>query len=157
MPLVVRGPGVAADSTTNKLTLNTDYLPTFTDLAGARIPSYVDGRTLKPVLSGSATSWRTAILLEAPANDARPAYRGIRTVSTSTTTKSKYVEYAGGAKELYRLDSDPYELTNRYNATSRSSADIPGSWGRVKLGIYAENFTEVHCDIGNGSKLWTSY
>ncbi|MBA2715291.1 MAG: sulfatase-like hydrolase/transferase, partial [Rubrobacteraceae bacterium] len=122
MPLVVRGPGVAADSTTNKLTLNTDYLPTFTDLAGARIPSYVDGRTLKPVLSGSATSWRTAILLEAPANDARPAYRGIRTVSTSTTTKSKYVEYAGGAKELYRLDSDPYELTNRYNATSPPSS-----------------------------------
>src|SRR5215211_1303568 len=36
MPLLVRGPGVAADSTTYKLALNTDYLPTFTDLAGAQ-------------------------------------------------------------------------------------------------------------------------
>src|SRR5215208_690858 len=36
MPLVVRGPGIAAGSTTYKLVLNTDYLPTFTDLAGIR-------------------------------------------------------------------------------------------------------------------------
>jgi N-acetylglucosamine-6-sulfatase len=122
MPLLVRGPGVAAGSTTHKLTLNTDYLPTFTALAGAQTPPYVDGRSLKPVLSGSATGWRDAILLEAPANlSARPAYRGIRTVSTGTTTGSKYVEYANGERELYRLDSDPYELTNRYRSTSPPS------------------------------------
>jgi N-acetylglucosamine-6-sulfatase len=130
MPLVVRGPGVAADCavgdlrcrTTNKLTLNTDYLSTFTDLAGTRIPPYVDGRSLKPVLSGSATSWRNAILLEAPPSlNGRPAYRGIRTVNTGTTTESKYVEYANGERELYRLGSDPYELSNRYNATSPPS------------------------------------
>ena len=36
MPLLVRGPGVAAGSTTNKLALNTDYLPTFADLAAPR-------------------------------------------------------------------------------------------------------------------------
>ena len=36
MPLVVRGPGIAAGSTTYKLALNTDYLPTFTDLAGVQ-------------------------------------------------------------------------------------------------------------------------
>ena len=50
MPLVVRGPGVAAGSTTYKLVLNTDYLPTFTDLAGEQSPPYVDGRSLRPVL-----------------------------------------------------------------------------------------------------------
>jgi N-acetylglucosamine-6-sulfatase len=123
MPLVVRGPGVAAGSTTNKLALNTDYLPTFTALAGARKPPYVDGRSLKPVLSGSTTSRRNAVLLEAPANydRPRPAYGGIRTVSTGTTTASKYVKYEGGEKELYRLDSDPYELTNRYDATNPPS------------------------------------
>src|SRR5215216_2673560 len=120
MPLLVRGPGVAADSTTSKLTLNTDYLPTFTTLAGTQIPSYADGRSLNPVLKGNATTWRNAILLEAAAHFS-PAYRGIRTVSTNTTTKSKYVEYAGGARELYRLGSDPYELTDRYNSTSPPS------------------------------------
>jgi N-acetylglucosamine-6-sulfatase len=117
MPLVVRGPGVAAGSTTYKLVLNTDYLPTFTDLAGEQIPHYVDGRSLRPVLDGSVTSWRSAILLEAAANHSQ-AYRGIRTVSTNTITKRKYVEYADGARELYNLETDGYELTNSYDAAA---------------------------------------
>src|SRR5215203_4284825 len=117
MPLVVRGPGVAAGSTTYKLVLNTDYLPTFTDLAGEQSPHYVDGRSLRPVLDGSVTSWRSAILLEAAANYSQ-AYRGIRTVSTNTITGRKYVEYAGGARELYNLETDGYELTNSYDATA---------------------------------------
>ena len=37
---------------------------------------------------------------------------------TGTTTKSKYVEYKGVARELYRLDPDPYELTNTYDSAS---------------------------------------
>jgi N-acetylglucosamine-6-sulfatase len=126
MPLLVRGPGVASGSTTYKLALNTDYLPTFTSLAGARRPSYVDGRSLRPVLKRSASVWRHAILLESPPNTVfvpnYPAYRGIRTVNTGTTTKSKYVEYAGGRKELHRLKKDPYERTNRYHAARAPSA-----------------------------------
>ena len=48
-----------------------------------------------------------------------PAYRGIRTVSTDTTsTERKYVEYEGTERELYDLGADPYELTNRYDATA---------------------------------------
>jgi N-acetylglucosamine-6-sulfatase len=119
MPLLVRGPGVAAGSATYAQALNTDYLPTFTDLAGVSPPPYVDGRSLEPVLNGGASGWRSAVLLEAPAwNSVRPAYRGIRTVSTSTTTKSKYVEYAGGERELYGLGPDPYELTNTYDSAA---------------------------------------
>jgi N-acetylglucosamine-6-sulfatase len=117
MPLVVRGPGVAAGSTTNKLVLNTDYLPTLTELAGTQIPDYVDGRSLKPVLDGSVTSERTAVLLEAAANYSQ-AYRGIRTIRTGTTTRRKYVEYSGGARELYNLETDGYELTNSYDAAA---------------------------------------
>jgi N-acetylglucosamine-6-sulfatase len=117
MPLVVRGPGVAAGSTTYKLVLNTDYLPTFTDLAGAQRPAYVDGRSLRPVLNESVTSWRSAILLEAAANYS-PAYYGIRTVTNNTITRRKYVEYAGGARELYNLETDGYELTNSYDAAA---------------------------------------
>jgi N-acetylglucosamine-6-sulfatase len=120
MPLLVRGPGVAAGSTTYKLTLNTDYMPTFLDLAGAQIPSYVDGRPLRPVLDGSATTWRSAVLPEAAANYS-PAYEGIRTISTVGVPARKYVEYTGGTKELYNLDTDPYELTNVYNPTSPPS------------------------------------
>jgi hypothetical protein len=124
MPLLVRGPGVAAGSTTRKLTLNTDYLPTFTDLAGAQKPSYVDGRSLRPVLSRSATAWRGAILLEGLlaglpdgfviSSKSVRAYYGVR-----TSDGSKYVEYeAGRVRELYYLGADPYELSNKYAASA---------------------------------------
>src|SRR5215211_240917 len=115
MPLLVRGPGVAAGHNAKKLALNTDFLPTFTNLAGAQRPPYVDGRSLKPVLKGNATAWRSAVLLEA-ARHFSPAYRGIR-----TSSDTKYVEYSGGARELYKLDRDPHELNDRYPHTTPSA------------------------------------
>ena len=57
------------------------------------------------------------MLLEAAANYSQ-AYRGIRTVTTNTITRRKYVEYAGGARELDTLESDGYELTNSYDAAA---------------------------------------
>jgi N-acetylglucosamine-6-sulfatase len=117
MPLLIRGPGIAAGSTTEKLTLNTDYMPTFLDLADSQIPSYADGRPLRPVLNGSVTTWRSAVLPEAAANYS-PAYEGIRTISTVGAPARKYLEYSGGVKELYKLDTDPYKLTNLYNPTA---------------------------------------
>jgi N-acetylglucosamine-6-sulfatase len=120
MPLLVRGPGIAAGSTTDKLILNTDYMPTFLDLASAQIPSYADGRPLRPVLDGSVTTWRSAVLPEAAANYS-PAYEGIRTISIVGAPARKYLEYSGGVKELYNLDTGPYELTNVYNPTAPPS------------------------------------
>jgi N-acetylglucosamine-6-sulfatase len=115
VPLLVRGPGVGAGSTTYKLALNTDYLPTFTDLGGAQTPGYADGRSLEPVLKGNASGWRSAVLLEADrsAGGSSPPYSGIR-----TSSGRKYVKYADGKKELYDLGRDPYELRNSYNPNS---------------------------------------
>lgn len=114
MPLLVRGPGVAAGSSTDKLALNTDFLPTFTNLAGVETPSYVDGRSLRPVLKRRATTWRTAVLLERR-DFANPdtGYSGIR-----TSDGSKYIEYEGGFRERYDLNTDPYELSNSYDAAT---------------------------------------
>jgi N-acetylglucosamine-6-sulfatase len=134
IPLLVRGPGVAAGSTTYKLTVNTDYLPTFTDLACSPDPTlcetlkvqknwYVpDGRTLLPVFERNANAWRNAILLEAAADHGAPVSYGIRTIDSGATTKGKYVEYNGTERELYDLGADPYELTNVYDSASPPSA-----------------------------------
>ncbi len=108
LPLLVRGPGVAAGTTTDRLTVNTDYFPTFADLAGVQTPAYVDGRSLRPVLDGSATSWRTAVLVEARFESSTSKnFSLIRTADAR-----KYVEYGGGFKEFYNLNADPHELTN---------------------------------------------
>lgn len=126
IPLLVRGPGVAAGHQAHNLALNTDYLPTFTDLActssspcNTRNWTYVpDGRSLRPVLQANATTWRSTILLEAHQMNAgsTPSYYGVR------TSDEKYLEYEGGERELYDLTTDPYELTNRYPATTPSAA-----------------------------------
>jgi N-acetylglucosamine-6-sulfatase len=129
MPLLVRGPGVAARSTTYKMALNTDYMPTFLDLACSSASpcdtqswSYIpDGRSLEPVLHGRVTSWRSAVLLEASANYS-PPYRGIRTSGTGGVSKRKYVEYRDSARELYALDQDPRERTNTYDSASSPNA-----------------------------------
>jgi N-acetylglucosamine-6-sulfatase len=112
MPLLIRGPGVQAGTTTNKLTLNTDFYPTFTDLAGVTTPEYVDGRSLRPLLEGTATRWRSAILLEQKKTPTA-TFSGIR-----TSEAMKYIEYEDGFKELYDLKSDPYEQDNSYEATA---------------------------------------
>ena len=119
IPLLARGPGVAAGSNTYKLALNTDYLPTFADLAcSSSSPCdtqnwrYVpDGRSLLPVLKGNATAWRSAVLLEGhrgPWKHAVPAYAGIRTVGAH---KRKYLEYETGERELYYLVPTPTSST----------------------------------------------
>ena len=131
VPLLVRGPDVAPGSTTYKMALNTDYLPTFTRLAGAQTPAYVDGRSLRPVLRGTVTSWRSAVLLEAAAAYS-PSYRGVRTVNTGGVPKRKYVEYSGGERELYELGSDPRELANRYSSSSPAAAALAARLQKLK-------------------------
>jgi N-acetylglucosamine-6-sulfatase len=134
VPLLVRGPGVAAGSSSGKLVLNTDYLPTFMNLAGAQTPPYVDGRSLLPLLTGGATTpWRTAILIEGRKYSADPEipvdinYSGVR------TSTSKYVEYEGGFRELYDLSpsADPNELRNTYSNAAPTVAPRPALKARL--------------------------
>jgi N-acetylglucosamine-6-sulfatase len=111
VPLLVRGPGVPAGVKTEKLAVNTDFAPTFADLAGAEFPA--DGRSLVPALTGNQDpSWRTSVLLER-----LPTQRGYQAVRTDT---HKYVEYNNGEKELYDLQADPYELDNIYESADPS-------------------------------------
>lgn len=65
VPLVVRGPGVPAGGTVEEIVLNTDLAPTFADLAGARVPDFVDGRSFAPLLHGERpATWREGFLVE---------------------------------------------------------------------------------------------
>ena len=119
-------------SSTDELVLNTDYFPTFTGLAGIPTPSYVDGRSLPPVLTGTATTsnWRSAILLEAHQSKQggeTPTYSGIL-----TSSGSKYIEYEGDVREFYNLEADPCELTNIYD-TSPPPGDLVTAREGVKV------------------------
>jgi arylsulfatase A-like enzyme len=120
VPLIVRGPGVAmGEVVAGHLTGNVDLAPTLAELAGVEIPHFVEGRSLAPFLRGdypAPTSWRQVFLLEqysdegliAPSTGmSRPIFVALRTL------RYKYVEYWTGVRELYDLETDPYELENR--------------------------------------------
>jgi arylsulfatase A-like enzyme len=118
MPLLIRGPGVATGSS-DKLVTFPDFMPTFLELAGIAQPSYIDGRSLVPLLNGTASSWRTAVLLEghdlgSPERD----YFAIRTADGV-----KYIEYASGFKEYYDLSTDPHEMISTPGSASASLVD----------------------------------
>jgi N-acetylglucosamine-6-sulfatase len=115
VPFIVLGPDIAADSTSERMALNIDILPTVLDLAGLETPQFIDGRSLRPLLEGNAQGWRKAALLEGfgketesieGSESATPAFRALRLEQTL------YVEYETGERELYNLRSDPFELTN---------------------------------------------
>ena len=117
VPLIVRGPAVAAGRTVEHLAGNVDLAPTLAELAGAAAPELVDGRSLAPLLHGDAQlvdAWRDAFLLsyESPADQPPPSvlptFQGLR------TRDSLYVEYVTGERELYDLRADPDELQNAY-------------------------------------------
>ncbi|MGZ8667186.1 MAG: sulfatase family protein [Solirubrobacterales bacterium] len=129
MPLLIRGPGIRANSSTEQLVANVDLAPTIVDLAGAHADRSFDGRTLVPFWTRTALRTRRPILLEsfAKATDITPGgeRHGIgrrrATPSISAPIENylgvrldsyKYIEYETGDRELYDLRRDPYELRN---------------------------------------------
>lgn len=53
MPFLCRYPGVIAPGSTSKdIASNVDFAPTFLDFAGVQQPSYMQGRSIRPVLEG---------------------------------------------------------------------------------------------------------
>jgi len=53
--MMVRGPGVPKGQTRDELAVNIDLAPTWVELAGAKAPDFVDGRSLVPLLHNSAS------------------------------------------------------------------------------------------------------
>ncbi|NBE98370.1 sulfatase [Nonomuraea sp. KC401] len=115
VPLVVRGPGVAAGSRIDPLTSAVDLPATFAALGGAPLPPFAEGRSLVPLLGGHPPAqWRRNVLVEfaRPANRASarqtpvPGYRALR------TDRYTYVRYDTGERQLYDLHADPYQLDN---------------------------------------------
>jgi N-acetylglucosamine-6-sulfatase len=112
VPMFVRGPRIRAESTSSKLVLNNDLAPTFAQIAGGVPPSYVDGRSVLPLLKGNDTSWRTAIMNERPEKVGNP----VPPYHSLITQRYAYAEYGTGEKKLYDRSNDPYELNSKHDA-----------------------------------------
>jgi N-acetylglucosamine-6-sulfatase len=108
IPLLVRGPGIAAGTHRSKMVLNNDLGVTMADLAGVQPTRKVDGRSFVPLLRGYSPAWRSAFLVENPTGRVVPAFRTIRKSDGKKMTQF----YNRGVREIYRLSEDPRELKN---------------------------------------------
>src|SRR3546814_15921466 len=52
MPFLIRYPAGFGPGETKAIATNVDFAPTFLDYAGLTVPSYMQGRSLRPVLEG---------------------------------------------------------------------------------------------------------
>ena len=138
VPLIIRGPGIAAGQVIYELGLETDLAPTFAEWAGATAPSFVDGRSLVPLLRRNISSWRKGVLIEHQAGPEPfmsklekilfkgkfplPAYAAVR------SDNFLYVEYANGERELYDVKNDPAQLRNLYHKADSDLIQRLSSW-----------------------------
>ena len=111
--------------TSRALVSNIDIAPTLAELAG--FPWKADGRSLVPLLDGSARSIRSALLIEhcQGVSEGTPPCSGLSFYAHITraggfrgvvTPRYKYVRYDQGSRELFDLQQDPAELENLIGA-----------------------------------------
>jgi N-acetylglucosamine-6-sulfatase len=118
VPLIVVGPGVAPGSSTDKITMNIDFAPTFRELARLPVSDTIDGQSFVPVLHGQTGVQRTLAVVEHrqdPSSTADPDYQFDGDPPDYVALRLKnamYVEYATDEIGYYDLTTDPYELHN---------------------------------------------
>ena len=111
MPLLVRYPGVVRPgSTNNDLVSMLDLAPTLLDVAGASVPSDMQGASMYPLLRGESVPWREAVYYHYYDQYDVPEQYGVRTKT------HKLVHYPGKGRilhwELFDLTADSNEMQN---------------------------------------------
>jgi arylsulfatase A-like enzyme/predicted Zn-dependent protease len=106
IPLVLRGPGIAAGTRVTSPVALIDVMPTVLGLAGIQVPATVDGRDLGRVVKGGvAVDDERTIYVESLLPQLSFGWSPVRGLRTA---RWKYIR--GVAPELYDLDADPAEL-----------------------------------------------
>jgi len=119
VPILVWAPGtVRPGSASRALVEFIDILPTVLDLCGVAIPSNVQGRSLRELLTGGATTHRQQVFIEYAPND-EAAVRDERWKlifeggqRRRTDGYDPGLPLPGRKIRLYDLETDPHELTD---------------------------------------------
>ena len=93
------------------MVLNVDFAPTLLDMAGVAVPSSMQGRSWKPLLTGTTPKdWRTSFFYEYFFE----ATMGPPTILAVRTESAKLIKYPGHDDwtELFDLRADPFETNN---------------------------------------------
>jgi len=115
MPFIIRWPGVIkAGSIQDSMIINTDFAPTFMDMAGLKTPKDMQGRSIVPLLKGDhPRNWRRSMYYRYyhdPGDHNTRAHYGVRTLTHKLIYYWKKDQW-----ELFDLVKDPNELRNIYD------------------------------------------
>ena len=101
---------IRPNSTIDAMTLNLDLAPTLIELAGAKAPAVMQGRSLMPLLTGKRPKWRESFLYEywVDLNPLLPRMVGIRTADAKLIRFPEIQDIP----EMYDLRQDPHEMRN---------------------------------------------
>jgi len=112
IPFLIRYPKLVEPGTViDKIALNIDLAPTLLDLAGVAAPRTVQGRSLRPLLTGKKVDWRQRFLYTYFQEAWQPGMPTMLAVRTETWKYARYPEI-DDIEELYDLRSDPREMHN---------------------------------------------
>lgn len=122
VPLFVKGPSVPSGELADHLIGHIDLAPTFVELAGGKVPEFVDGRSFASLLKPNGLvenpEFREMLLIE---NWASLGSSDKRMLAASTALRMKdsiYTEWANGDKDFFDLATDPHQLENRFDELS---------------------------------------
>ena len=112
MPLIMCWPGVVKPaSRPTPMVQNIDYAPTFTEIAGGKIPDGLHGRSFVPILRGETPAdWRQSLYYHYyDAGHGVAKHYGVRTPRYTLVHFYKSDEW-----ELFDLEKDPQEMRSVY-------------------------------------------
>ncbi len=143
MPFLMMWPGKIKEGTRiSALTQNTDFLPTFLDLAGLPAPKDLHGTSILPLLDGEKDAIRDATyahFYEDTQEHHAAAYVAIR-----TRTHKLIQYYDRGYTEMYDLTKDPQEM--------HSVADDPAY--KQARGLLENRMAEIARETGDKTAPW---
>jgi len=115
--LMMRAPGLtSAGVVSERFVSLQDIYPALTELCGLDAPSYLDGRSLVPLLRDPKANWpSTAITC---LTDKSKAARGYVTIRNEL---GRYIRYGNGLEEFYDTSKDPREWTNQIQSPKHES------------------------------------
>ncbi|MFT4690726.1 MAG: arylsulfatase A-like enzyme [Limisphaerales bacterium] len=116
-PLIIRWPGVTKGTDNHDIVSNLDFAETFLDIAGARIPEDMHGRSLVPVIRGETPKdWRKSFYYEYFESGGH----GVSNHYGVIDRRYKLIHFKDKSLdewELYDRKDDPQELTSVFGRT----------------------------------------
>lgn len=135
VPFIVKGPGIKAGTRVEGNSYLLDVLPTLCDLAGIEAPESVEGKSLKPVLTGEKDTIRDT-LYGVYSGGTKP---GMRAVKQGDWKLIKYDVMDGKVREtqLFNLKENPHEFLPEHGKANAQLTDL------AENPSYSEKLTEM--------------